>query len=109
MKLKEKKNLNKSIRGESNEQHCGDTSDEEILTECDEQFMSGSESEQLDSTHGVFSPKVLVQTPKTADTCSGSGTIPITATSVNKKYRSYTKNKTQSTKAQSRLLPQTQT
>lgn len=106
---RKEENLNKSIRVKSNEQHCGDTSDEEILTECDEQFRSGSESEPIDTTRGVFSPKVLVRTPKTADTCSGSGTIPITATSVNKKYRSYTKNKTQSTKAQSRLLPQTQT
>lgn len=36
--------INRSIRGKSNEQHCGDTSDEEIITACDEQFISGSES-----------------------------------------------------------------
>lgn len=84
---RKEENLNKSIKEKSNEQHCGDTSDEEILTECDEQFRSGSESEPIDTTRGVFSPKVLVRTPKTADTCSGSGTIPITATSVNKKIQ----------------------
>lgn len=72
---RKEENLNKSIRVKSNEQHCGDTSDEEILTECDEQFRSGSESEPIDTTPGV------------ADTCSGSGTIPITATSVNKKIQ----------------------
>lgn len=66
------KDLNKGIRWESNEQHFRDISDEEILTEDDEQFMSGSESEHLNTTDGVFFPKVLVQISKTAGTKSRS-------------------------------------
>lgn len=53
---RKEENLNKSIRVKSNEQHCVDTSDEEILTECDEKFRSGSESQPIETTPGVFCP-----------------------------------------------------
>ena len=82
-----------------------DTSDEEIVNECDDDFVSGSETEPIETTHRVLSPKIPVQIPQTSNT--KSGLKPLTPKSVNRKHRSHTK-KSQSTKVQSQVQPLTE-
>ena len=82
----------KSVQKESTDRKIDlieDTSDEEIVNECDDDFVSGSETEPIETTHRVLSRKIPVQIPQTSNTKSGMK--PLTPKSVNRKHRSHTK------------------